>query len=266
MTIWKTSCALVVCVMLQGCSAQWDRASTVINADACEQLARLPIAHILVSGRSGSAVPLGDGRFITCRHLLGDTPCVIALDGVATTAKASLEGAGDAFETDWVFFTVDPKPMPPRVPLVVRPIAHVRPGDTLYLVGYWASEHEHVERLTESQARAIKRKAVPATVVNPSPFWIGAPRSLLYASSPHDRVYRGMSGGAAVIWDPLAREWVVIGIYIGFRQGTHVIGRFAASTPNAMHASDSPSAELAGPHTPPQSSPTEWPSLGDPAL
>jgi len=88
----------------------------------------------------------------------------------------------------------------------------VMPGDAIYVIGYYGGGADEISFEEAVELSPIVVKATAVETPRNEPFDTSR---LIYADAPADQVYRGISGGAAVVFDDERREWVIVGIYRG---------------------------------------------------
>jgi hypothetical protein len=164
------------------------------------------VSNLVAGIHGGTAVYLGDRRWITCRHVLGDAS-TIKIDA-NTTAIRVLRGGdpidgpeGDVAQlpADWVIFEAQEAAAgSAQRPACYDPDLPVAPGQEVYLIGYPCLRKGY-SRLSLVRTRAASR-----------PFWL--PKGLLYLSGPTSSL-GGLSGGAAVVMH--RGEVVMLGIFHG---------------------------------------------------
>jgi hypothetical protein len=168
------------------------------------------VSDIVAGETGGTAVYLGDRRWITCGHVLEDASTV-SIDG--KTAAIRVLRAGEPLDKpekdvaqalgDWVVFEApeaDILDVPPcddpglpfipgqqvrRVSARYDPDRLLAPGQEVLLVGYRCTPGTLDRVLTVETSRVVSR-----------PFWL--PKGLLYLSGPTSDL-AGLCGGAAVV-------------------------------------------------------------------
>jgi hypothetical protein len=100
--------------------------------------------------------------------------------------------------------------LPRGVEVEFDPNRRIMPGEEVFLIGYW-DQGTAAQPGDKNQPSIIR-----SHVVNP-PFLMNIPQGVICLHTPYDRLLRGMSGGAAVLWVPEERRIVVIGLYRGMR-------------------------------------------------
>lgn len=170
---------------------------------------------------AGSAIVLGDGRILTCRHILPEhafeppagRELMALVDGRPVVYSVAEAGAtAMSLTEDWAVLEIaGPDPpftvhVPADIDVRFEADPDLEPGDEVLLIGFW-----------EKAASTASPTFVRATIVKP-PFGIWVPDEIICVETPTTDVLRGMSGGAAVVWDPAGRRATVVGLYRGMRQ------------------------------------------------
>lgn len=184
----------------------------------------LPSGRLAVMSPSGSAVFLGNGVFVTCRHVLPLNTATVELDnGEQRAIRVLASGLFDLTDIrsgaeDWMVFEIVPSgddefavENPPLVDFERK----LEIGQDIFLVGFCdallpAGIH------TGGGMRPMI--AVNGQVRRPPALLPPAPPGQVCVETSSKHVFDGMSGGAAVVWDTEAQRLVVVGIYRGMFQ------------------------------------------------
>jgi hypothetical protein len=255
--------AALATVLLPACTSS-PRAPALWRAEVPDTaFGELGVWQVVCEDTWGSALALGDGRFLTCRHVLPATGGTVQVkapgenlgvlrqeaDGRnvlrledAPEREVTIVASGGAdydpddpstVSADWAIFEVSPSHHwaqhcdPPAVDFE-RELA---PGEDIFLVGY------HWSR---------SRPLPPGPLVVPAGILSGRVRSVPplcnFAPGPdvicvdilgETRDRTGMSGGPALVWDAEANRLVVVGLCEGVYPCTF-IGLPAATIPTVI--------------------------------
>jgi hypothetical protein len=165
------------------------------------------VSNLVAGNTGGTAVYLGDRRWITCRHVLGDASTV-NIDG--NPAEIRVARAGEPpnkadtsmaqVPEDWVIFEAQGAAGgSAKRAACYDPDLRIAPGQEVYLIGYPCLGAKGYSRLSVMRTRAVDRA-----------WWL--PKGLLYLSAPITNL-GGLSGGAAVVMQ--GDEVVMLGIFQG---------------------------------------------------
>jgi hypothetical protein len=214
--VFLLSVALLVCCA--GCAANPEIPSLHVPTMT---FAFNSVSNIVAGETGGTAVYLGGGRWITCRHVLGEASTV-NIDGHTAAIRVLRRGEpvkkprGDAAQAlgDWVIFEAPEAEIvevPARdaglpiargqqvVPACYDPDRPLAPGQEVLLIGYRCAPGTMDRTLTIEPTRVVTR-----------PWWL--PKGLLYLSGPTTDL-AGLCGGAAVLVQD--DEVVMVGIFYG---------------------------------------------------
>ena len=198
------------------CSSLWVLASCAADPEPASIRAEVPesalalfdveVAVLSTESAQGSAVPLRENLFLTCRHVLAADAEGVRLSGRTRDLRVVSSGPTPSWADDWTFFEVATRPH--RRPPTHRynrydPDRELRPGDEIYLLGHRSATAEVVSILRGKVAAQSDDWSLPAGLL------------CVEAGDVPADVNRGMSGGAAVVIDRDTDEAVVVGILVG---------------------------------------------------
>ena len=188
-----------------------------------------------VGYRSASAVIVGDHLLLTARHCVSQMMLNMEIDGVPLTTApevyANVDGkraryrlviAGDegspAESGDWALLKIIYEDDGGRVLKLTNdaklaPSFRIEPGTEIFLVGYPGAHTSGVMAPNAPLAPTILR----ARVIK-RPAFFPVVHEVIWVEAPTEHVLKGMSGGAAVIWDTSKDRPIVIGIYRGMAE------------------------------------------------
>ena len=212
-------------VLLSGCAAT-PKSLTPAHLD------RIPVHQISTDHLAGSAVQLGEDRLFTCRHLL--TQPVVEINGERSGYRVVAEPPrGEAYVDDWAVIELDDVALPSAAAFSEpEPRPRVKAGQDIYLIGYRVTGD-----LKRDEVLGLPRTVVKGRVTTLPFYLVGPRRELIYVEAPQEDTYSGLSGGAAVCYDPQEDRLKIVGIYQGTIEYTflgrrwwkrHVVRRYPA--------------------------------------
>ena len=186
-----------------------------------------------------SALVIGPRRLLTCRHCLsewvlttnfdssiqlkldgqilrGEPAVPAAINGKSAAARPAGFGADDSVALDWAILELTDSadevlPLTGRLEKADLDFTREVPmGEEVLFIGYPGQAVRQAARKGRTPPPTIVRGRVAR-----QPNDAVAPTGVLYVKLLSKGDFRGMSGGPAVIWDPVHNRPVVIGIIYG---------------------------------------------------
>jgi hypothetical protein len=205
-------CSLVAAMMAAISAATGCVRRPVGSFVDAERLSNLPVAHaFLCRSGLGSATFVSPDHALIAAHQLEDVdsePPLLRIDGKLTRFELLRRGGAETPRSDYALIRVlDVRKS--GSPIAYDPVAPIRVGDVLYLVGYPGDPKP--SRGAHGEVRRRGRVAFPTCVtrVSTDGAVVRVAPSVLEG---------GMSGGAAVRLDAETQEVSVIGIAVGTKQ------------------------------------------------
>lgn len=153
----------------------------------------------------GSGVPIGNSVVATCMHVFPFTPLrpqQILIDGRETEATIYSSGGEDwrVIPDDWMKFRISPGIAEPSPSTRIDFSHPVTVGETIYLIGFTRRASPPDDPDTPLRTVVVSR----VTRINPD--------GTFQTDAQANTRYRGMSGGAAAIYDDKTQQWVIVGL------------------------------------------------------
>ncbi|MCB0328059.1 MAG: trypsin-like peptidase domain-containing protein [Bdellovibrionales bacterium] len=197
----RWSLLFLVVALFTACSGVRD-SQVSTNPDGCERRYTLPpVAHLETDTMLGSATYLGNGIWLTNRHVLEDSTDV-RLDRARFRIDHIDEGEGTGFENDWVVFKSAYR-LPGNYPVDFE--VSLPEGAELLIMGYPVNGQSRYKGMTLS-ARVSK-----------TPEGIEQPENIIVLDPGAAGVQNndGLSGSPLLWLNPKTKQWTIVGIYCG---------------------------------------------------
>lgn len=190
-----------------------------------EQLSNLLVCHIrtpasngsAMGACSGSATAVASNELLLTRHQLQEQFDWAEVDGHSVLLRVLAKGEGEGLEDDWALVQISRSFPSPTVPLRFDPGRQLRPGDCIYVLGYWTGKHDRDEAQQSESPPSLPLTILKAKVVRPpkpprnDPVYV--PPEFICCETGSSDALSGMSGGAAVVWDAEDQKWVYVDTY-----------------------------------------------------
>jgi|GEM_PF-2446442 len=208
---------ILLAATLGGCAGADGRAGPQTPATRPAGLDDVRVCHVfspdVAPFASGTAVPVGDDVLVSCRHNFRPTLDALWIDGETTPITVFESGSRDDLMTeDWVKFSVPPGVASVSDSTIIDFDHPVSPGEDIYLIGYYGGPRHGI---SQEAARNLTKTIIHGKVIEPPALWPDCPEEIICVNAPGADAYHGVSGGAAVVYDPRRGRWVVVGIYRG---------------------------------------------------
>lgn len=143
----------------------------------------VPVAEIKTDSVRATATHIGNGIWMTCRHVLERTQKVV-LQYHETTAVLGETGPADAFvQGDWVIFHTEPPVVGPELPLNLT--ANIAVGEEVFVAGYgWPGSDR------PGQSNLVKAEVTAPIQCEGD--------NVLHLCFPQSSTYPGLSGAAVI--------------------------------------------------------------------
>lgn len=213
----RTILASGMLLLLSGCAARDSPAFSdrQLPQGQAALLAELPVFRVQRENCQGTATYLGQGRYVTAKHVVPPHTREIMLDDQTCMIAPVNWGPGTGPEDDWLVFIGDGQDWGSSI--VFDYTAEVPSGTPIYLVGYWdPGIGEGLQPSVYAVAGRIKEQPY-ALFSRISPFF-AAPPNTLCVEAGLDLTFTGISGGPAVVWSDREKRYLMIGIYRGTRR------------------------------------------------
>lgn len=202
--------ALVIC-LLPGCAVFKPTMATCQSQSV--NLHDLGAYELRCGSGAGTAVALGGGKFLTCKHLLAPYPTEVQLGTKNALALPLVWGEGEGFQDDWLIFEVASWDGA-ATQLLLDTKRTVQVGEEMLLVGYRNDGGEYMEANQAPQTLGVFRGTVVAW---PFPFASREPGVISVRVEESEPLF-GVSGGPALVWDSLAKSYVCVGVQSGMKR------------------------------------------------
>ena len=149
----------------------------------------------------------------SCRHNFPPQLQSLWIDGKMAPITMLWSGeSDDQMLEDWCVFQVPPgvATVDPGTRIDFK--RTVKAGETIYLIGFYGGPKHGISRET---ALNLPKTIVMGTVVEAPKEWRQFQEEIIFVDAPEPDAYHGISGGAAVVFDPDSSSWVVVGVYRG---------------------------------------------------
>jgi hypothetical protein len=204
-------CVLSAALLVQCAGCAVEPATCSLHLAPLES-ASSSVSELVVGTHGGTAVYLGDGRWITCRHVL-EGASTVSIDGSPKVIRVLRSGEASRAThkefvralADWITFEIpEAGGRSAKKPARYDSDLPVASGQEVYLIGYARLPGAIDRSLSVVRARVVRR-----------PWWL--PKGPLYLAGPSFDL-AGLSGGAAVVTQ--GGKALMIGLYQGsFKTG-----------------------------------------------
>ena len=200
-------CCLLMLLGFAGCvQTRSDAALGITDEQVCDCV---PACRIIGPTAGGTGIPLGKNVILTARHVVKDR--FLQINGRWSRYRVLAKGEGG--NDDWMLLHCRAAPAESNVELA--PGYRPRPGDPLFLLGYWQGPGAE-EKMDVREARRLPLHVVRAEAES-TPLSLTLPTGgLMFCSAPlQGTSYHGISGGPVAAYDAESGSFKVVGVYKG---------------------------------------------------
>jgi hypothetical protein len=199
-------CVLLMVLGLAGCvQTRSDAALGVTDEEVCDCV---PVCRIIGSTAGGTGIPLGNNLILTARHVVKDR--FLQVNGRWSRYRTLAKGEGE--NDDWIVLHCRGAPDESNVELA--PGYTPRPGEPLFLLGYW--QGHSTEKMDVREARRLPLRVVRAEAASAPMSLTLSTEGLMFCTAPlQGTSYHGISGGPVAAYDEQTGKFRVVGVYKG---------------------------------------------------